>query len=129
MRAIDTNVVVRYLAGDDPEQVRRVDRAMDAGQLYLPLSVLLESEWVLRGVFGFKRDKTLAALKDFVCLPEISVELPDRVMMAFSLAEAGFDFADALHIASSAACDAFLTFDRKLLRRAGNLPGPQVREP
>ncbi len=129
MRAIDTNLVVRYLAGDDPEQVRRVDREMDAGRLFMPLSVLLESEWVLRAVFRFRRDKTLAALKDFVCLPEISVEMPDRALMAFALAEAGFDFADALHLASSDDCDAFLTFDKKLTRRAKDLPGPPVREP
>ena len=53
MRAIDTNVVVRYLTGDDPVQAPKARAAVDAGPVFASTTVLLESEWVLRSVYGF----------------------------------------------------------------------------
>ena len=53
MRAIDTSVLVRYLTGDEPEQAARARAAVDAGGILASMTVLLESEWVLRSVYGF----------------------------------------------------------------------------
>ena len=41
MRAIDTNVVVRYLTDDEPEQAARAKAAVDAGNVFVSTTVLL----------------------------------------------------------------------------------------
>ena len=44
MRAVDTNIVVRYLTGDDLEQAAKASAAIDAGPVFVSTTVLLESE-------------------------------------------------------------------------------------
>ena len=55
MRAVDTKVVVRYLTGDDPGQSAGARTVIDAGDVFVGTTVLLEGEWVLRSVYGFSR--------------------------------------------------------------------------
>jgi predicted nucleic acid-binding protein len=43
--------------------------------------------------------------------------------------EAGLDFADALHLAKAAGCEAFVTFDQRFARAATRLGAVQVRAP
>ena len=45
MRAVDTNIVVRYLTGDDPGQAAKAKAVIDAGDVFVSRSVLLESVW------------------------------------------------------------------------------------
>ena len=122
MRAVDTNVVVRYLTGDDPEQAARARAAVDAGRIFASTTVLLESEWVLRSVYGFDRREVMAALRGFAGLPGVSVEAPSLLAEALAHAEAGMDFADALHLGAAADCEAMLTFDRQLIDAARDTP-------
>ena len=63
MRAVDTNVVVRYLTGDDPGQAARAKAAIDAGDVFVSTTVLLESAWVLRSVYGFAEEEVAAACR------------------------------------------------------------------
>ena len=44
IRAIDTNIVVRYMTGDEPEQVAKAKTVIDAGHVFVNVTVLLESE-------------------------------------------------------------------------------------
>ena len=118
MRAIDTNVVVRFLAGDDPVQSPLARALVVAGDLFVPLTVMLEAEWVLRSVYGHKGAQVAAALRAFAGLPGMSVEAPERLATALDRAEAGMDFADALHLGGAEACEALLTFDRRFVRAA-----------
>ena len=120
MRAIDTNVVIRYLIGDDPEQAARARNTVDAGEVFVSTTVLLESEWVLRGVYGFVADKVAAALRAFSGLPGVSVENPALLLEALDLTERGMDFADALHLGAAASCEAMLTFDRRFIETGSN---------
>ena len=48
MIGIDTSLVVRYVIGDDPEQSRRARTIIDGQQVFVPVTVVLEVEWVLR---------------------------------------------------------------------------------
>lgn len=48
MRAVDTNVLVRALVQDDPTQARRAQACLNAQRVYVPVTVILELEWVLR---------------------------------------------------------------------------------
>ena len=115
MRAVDTNIIVRYLTGDEPEQASRARSAIDAGDVFAATAVLLESECVLRGVYGFSAGEVAAALRAFAGLPGVSVENPARL-------------AEALHLGAAARCEALLTFDRRFIDLAGDSP-VRVMEP
>ena len=128
MRAVDTNVVVRYLTGDDPGQAARARAVIDAGDVFVSTTVLLESEWVLRSVYGLSRTKVAAALRAFAGLPGLSVESPAVLSEALDHAERGMDFADALHLGAAARCEALLTFDLRFIEQAGEVP-VRVMEP
>ena len=128
MRAVDTNVVVRYLTGDDPGQAARARAVIDAGDVFVSTTVLLESEWVLRSVYGLSRTEVAAALRAFAGLPGLSVESPAVLSEALDHAERGMDFADALHLGAAARCEALLTFDLRFIEQAGGMP-VRVMEP
>ena len=128
MRAVDTNVVVRYLTGDDPGQAARARAVIDAGDVCVSTTVLLESEWVLRSVYGLSRTEVAAALRAFAGLPGLSVESPAVLSEALDHAERGMDFADALHLGAAARCEALLTFDLRFIEQAGEVP-VRVMEP
>ena len=118
MQAIDTNIIVRYLTGDDPGQAARARATVESGRSFVSTTVLLESEWVLRSVYGFAGKEVAAALRAFAGLPGVSVESPDMLAEAFDRAEKGMDFADALHLGAAAQCEALLTFDRRFIETA-----------
>ena len=122
MRALDTNVVVRYLIGDDPEQAARARAAVDAGAVFASTTVLLECGWVLRSVYGLSGEEVAAALRTFAGLPTVSVESPAMLAEALDRAEAGMDLADALHLGAAARCEAMLTFDRRFIETARGTP-------
>ena len=122
MLAVDTNVVVRYLTGDDPAQAAMARAAIDAGRVFVSTTVFLECEWVLRSVYGFTGGEVAAALRGFAGLPSVSVESPILLAEALDRAEAGMDFADALHLGAAAQCEAMLTFDRHFIEAAQDTP-------
>ena len=128
MRAVDTNVVVRYLTGDDPGQAARARAVIDAGDVFVSTTVLLESEWVLRSVYDLARTEVASALRAFAGLPGVSVESPAVLSDALDQAERGLDFVDALHLGAAAQCEALLTFDLRFIEQAGDM-AVRVMEP
>lgn len=128
MRAIDTNVIVRYLTDDHPEQAPRARAIIDGGPVFVPVTVILETEWVLRSAYDVDRTDVVAALRAFGGLPTVSIEDADKVAVALDLATAGMDFADALHLSRSGHCDGFLTFDRRLTKTAAEAGQTAVRD-
>ncbi len=121
MRAIDTNIVVRLLTADDAEQAQAARRVVGAGDIFLGVTILLESEWVLRAGYGFQPSEIVAALRGLAGLPGVTVEEPAQMAIALDWLESGMDFADALHLARSSHCRDFVTFDQKLAKRAKTL--------
>jgi predicted nucleic-acid-binding protein len=119
VRAIDTNVVIRFLTNDDKSQAKAARAAIKAGDIFIATTVLLESEWVLRTGYGFASDEIVASLRDLAGLPGVTVEEPARLAFALDRMGEGMDFADALHLARTEGCAAFLSFDRKLRKAAG----------
>ncbi len=122
MRAIDTNVVVRFLAGDDKQQAKAARTAVAAGDIFIATTVVLESEWVLRSAYGFEPRQIAVALRGLAGLPGVTIEEPTVLAQALDWMEAGMDFADALHLAKAGECDAFLSFDRKLAKGQATIP-------
>lgn len=118
MRAIDTNVVIRYLTGDHPEQSPRARALIDGEPVFVPVTVALEVEWVLRSAYGFPAAQVCQALRAFGGLPTVEMAEAQAVARALDLAAAGLDFADALHLCLSRGCAGFATFDRAMVRAA-----------
>lgn len=118
MIAIDTNIVVRYLTGDHPEQSARARAIMEGQPVFVPVTVALETEWVLRSAYHFKPADVARALRAFGGLPQVTIEDAATVAAALDLAEQGMDFADALHLGRASGQDAFLTFDRRFVTAA-----------
>jgi len=126
--AIDTNVIVRYLTDDHPDQVARARAIIDAVSVFVPVTVMLETEWVLRSAYGYDRTEVVHALRAFGGLPTVSIEDAETVAAALDLATRGMDFADAIHLGRSGHCDGFVTFDRRLTRTAADTGQTAVRE-
>ena len=131
MRAVDTNVLARYYLRDDAGQGRIAADLLAAGDLFVPKTVILELEWVLRYVADQAADKVIDCLAHLIALPGITVEDRDEIEAALSNCRNGIDFADALHLAASKSCSELLTFDdRGYARRAKKLRlKPAVRVP
>jgi predicted nucleic-acid-binding protein len=127
MLAVDTNVVVRYLVRDDEAQSARARDIVAAGGVFVSATVVLECEWVLRGLYGFPRPDVVRALKGFCGAPGVSVGNALAVHRALDLAALGLDFADALHLAQAGECEAFMTFDKRLVRKAKGLIDTPVK--
>jgi predicted nucleic-acid-binding protein len=127
--AIDTNLVVRYLIGEPPEQYERAWRLIEGADVFVPVTVVLETEWVLRSNYGLSRGALLSALRGFVGLRTVTVGEADAVLAALDLFEGGMDFADALHLALSSECEEFVTFDRDLVKAATAAGIAGVRDP
>ena len=119
MRAVDTNILARFYLRDDAAQGRIAARVLAAGDVFIPKTVVLELEWVLRYVAEQSESKVIECLAHLIALPGITVEDRDEIEAALSHCRNGIDFADALHLAASSACSELLTFDdRGYARRA-----------
>ncbi len=116
--AVDTNIVVRLLTGDDPAQLERARRLFETDMIFLPKTVVLETEWVLRSLYGLASRNIVHALSALVALPQVRCEDSAAILSALELVRQNLDFADALHLASSSGAEKFATFDRSLVRRA-----------
>jgi predicted nucleic-acid-binding protein len=127
MRAVDTNVVFRYLAADDAAQTKRAQALIDGGEVWLSLTVVLETERVLRSSYRFSPGEIVAAFRTLAGQPTVSVENPSALAGALRLCEAGIDFADALHVSAAPAEVEFATFDDALIKSSKRLGLSQVR--
>ncbi len=127
MLAVDTNVVVRYLTGDDVAQARAARKLVDGGDIALSCTVLLETEWVLRSLYGYDRQRIHAALTAFAGLSNVELDDPARAERALDWFAKGMDFADALHLAVCREGETFATFDRKLATAARKVGAGKVR--
>jgi len=122
VRAVDTNILARFYLRDDAAQARIAADVLAVGDVFVPKTVILELEWVLRYVADQPQDKVLDCLTHLVALPGITVEHRDEIETALGYCRSGIDFADALHLAASKSCTELLTFDdRGYARRAKKL--------
>ena len=127
MSALDTNVLVRYIVQDDSGQLamarRLIERCIAEGQpLYVPVTVTLELEWVLRARFGYAKDDVLQVLSNLFSAAELTFESERALEVALQLyREGSAEFADCLHIALAAQAgeQPLWTFDKAAAKVAG----------
>jgi predicted nucleic-acid-binding protein len=126
MTGIDTNVLVRYLVQDDPDQAKSAARfiasrcSADAPGLINRI-VMCELVWVLESAYGYPRDKIVLALEKILRTKQLEIEDHQEAWYSFREYQAGGDFADAFIAAVNRrlGCDHTVTFDRKAARRSG----------
>lgn len=121
MRAVDTNIIVRFLTDDDPDQSPRARAVLAAGDVFVPVTVVQETAWVLTSVYRYPRAAMVSGLRQLLGLPGVTVEDASAVALALDWTTLGLDLADALHLARSRDCDALLTFDERFVARAAGL--------
>ena len=119
LRSIDTNILVRLLVRDDPDQLAAAEALLGQYELFIPLSVLMETEWVLRGAYGYGREEIGDRLAEISRVKNIVVEAPDVLDWLFDRYRAGADLADMIHLIQSEGMECLVTFDRKLAGQAG----------
>jgi predicted nucleic-acid-binding protein len=127
--ALDTNVVVRLLVDDDPDQTRRARKLIETHTALVLPTVLLETEWVLRGAYGIGRSAIAGSIRKLVGLRNVELGNAAAVAQALEWFQAGLDFADALHLALAGEAQGFATFDARLAKRARRITAREVSTP
>lgn len=129
MIAIDTNIVVRFLTHDDANQYKKAYDLFNEYDIFIPETVILETEWVLRFAYDFKANQIASALTKLLGLPNVYINHPSLVAQAITWHLQGLDFADAFHLASSQQCKSFFTFDKKMINSAMGIDSCSVLAP
>ena len=124
MKALDTNVLVRFLVKDDERQSEIVYRAFkqaetDKNTFFVPLLVVLETLWVLDSVYNIARNGILDSINEVLLMPILKFEAQTTIQRFIFLArENKIDLSDILIACSAklAGCKSVLTFDKKASR-------------
>ena len=126
MNAVDTNVIVRYLVGDDPEQAEAaralLDRFTPEDPAFISREVVMEVAWVLERSYRFPRSRVADALMDLTASDSLAVESSDHVAAAahrYRRGVVGFSDLMVLSAAERAGALPLYTFDRRLARMQG----------
>jgi predicted nucleic-acid-binding protein len=124
VKALDTNVLLRFIVADNPGQAARARRLLETAEregmrYFVSQSALLEWLWALGAVYEYGRNDILKALESLIFLPVLECEARDRALKLIRLAsESPVGLAD-LWIALGGrehGCDTTLTFDKKAAR-------------
>ncbi|NJL10371.1 MAG: type II toxin-antitoxin system VapC family toxin [Calothrix sp. SM1_7_51] len=129
MVAVDTNIIVRFLTQDDELQYQKSLKLFQAQHIFIPDTVILETEWVLRFAYKFKPVEICEALRKLFGLPNVYLNNANLVAQSLQWHETGLDFADAFHLANSQNYTIFYTFDEKFIKRAKGLTASVVQQP
>ncbi len=126
MTAVDTNVLIRLLTGDDRKQEAAAKGLFESDSIWISKTVLLEAAWVLRSLYGFNQSSIVAALGILLGLENVHAEDKAAVVLALRLTQQGVDVADAMHLASRPPGSSFASFDRDLIQKAKRAGIPDV---
>lgn len=122
MRAVDTNVLVRLVVGDDPRQAQAAEAFVGSGAWVSQL-VLAESIWVLESVYDLDAEQLAAAVEMLLNHKVLTVQESDTVARALAVfrdrPSLGFSDCLVLEVARAAGHLPLGTFDRELAAREG----------
>ena len=138
LTALDTNVLARYYVQAEQAdaatsaQCEQARALLESGKpLFVATTVALELEWVLRGFYKLKPKTVASVFTHLLGMPHVQVQDRQALQSACDALNQGFDFADALHHASSRHCEVFTTFDTKGFAKRAAVQGwvPRVQVP
>ena len=120
MIGIDTNVLVRYLAQDDPAQSKRASRFIEhecsaATPGFISLVVLVELVWVSESCYGASHAAVAEIVRRILSIRQLVIQDVEMAWKALRLFESSkADFADCLveRMAAAAGCSGVMTFDK-----------------
>jgi len=118
MTAVDTNVVVRLLTQDDPKQAAAARSLFAGGPIWIATTVLLETGWVLRSLYGFDESAIRNAFTKLLGLKNVHTGDKPSMAAALALTAHGIELADAMHLSGRPPGAVFVSFDRSFVRRA-----------
>ena len=122
--ALDTNILLRLIAGDDHAQERAVLRLLGArnGEFFVCDVVLVELVWALGSIYEYSREELVVALEAILNRADIHFEDRIRIRRAIKHLADGGDFADFLIHARAEieGCTALASFDRGLKKKFPN---------
>jgi predicted nucleic-acid-binding protein len=118
MIAVDTNVLVRLLTGDEPKQAAAARSLFASDPIWIAKTVLLETGWVLRSLYGFEESAIQDAFTKLLGLKNVHAEDESSVAAALALTAHGIELADAMHLSSRPPEAVFVSFDKAFVRRA-----------
>lgn len=124
MKGVDTNILIRFLVGDDERQAEKVYRIFkkiesEKNELFVPLLVILELIWVLESVYEIKRAEILDSISELLLMPILQFEHQSTLQQFILAAQKNScDLPDLLieHSAKKQGCNKVLTFDKKASR-------------
>lgn len=129
MVAVDTNIVVRLLTQDDELQFQKSLEIFKTQDVFIPDTVILETEWVLRFAYKFQPREICEALRKLFGLPNVHLANASLIAQVLQWHGTGLDFADAFHLAYSQYYSELYTFDEKFVKRAKGLAKCEVKKP
>lgn len=121
MKGIDTNILIRFLVGDDELQAKKVYKIFkktesEKNELFVPLLVMLEFIWVLESVYEIPRADILESISELLLMPILKFEQQSALQQFIHAAQGNkYDLSDLLfsHSAKSQGCETVITFDKK----------------
>ena len=125
MLAVDTNVLVRLLTGDEPKQAAAARALFAAEPIWIAKTVFLETGWVLRSLYGFEESTIRGAFTKLLGLKNVHAEDESSLVAALALTECGMELAEAMHLSSRPPGVRFVSFDKAFVQRAkrAGVPG------
>jgi predicted nucleic acid-binding protein len=128
--ALDTNLLVRFFMRDGDDAAEQATRLISERAVFVPITVMMETYWVLRSNYKKSRGQIAAAFDAFIGLPTVTLQLGSEIAAARRWTSEGLDFADALHLSLSSTADAFATFDEDFLKMSKRIAASvPVRRP
>jgi predicted nucleic-acid-binding protein len=117
---VDTNLLVRHLTGDPPEQAARATRLLaEAEQLLLADLIVAEVVYVLESFYEVPRPRVAELVRAIIAFPAIGVADESLLLRGLEVYEVHrLDFADAYLVAQAEAAgvDAVVSFDKAIER-------------
>ena len=129
MIAIDTNIIIRFLTHDDERQYKKSFSVFNSQEVFIPDTVILETEWVLRYAYNFSPEDICGAFINLFGLKNIHLSNATFIAQAIEWHKQGMDFSDALHLTQCQQYEKLYTFDKAFSSKAKNLTSCSVISP
>ncbi len=129
MIAVDTNIIIRFLTHDDELQYKKAFSVFNKNEVFIPDTVILETEWILRYAYSFSTEEITIAMVNLFGLKNVHLFAPVYIEQAIKWYRQGLDFSDAMHLSQCQEVEKLYTFDKAFISKAKNMTNCLVRLP